>query len=143
VESIQVIANILFQVLENGAYLSGKGILSWSKESQKAAWLWSSRFWGVHVFLDFVRLGKELLSRMENGEGEKGEGIFVKSGESSTEFWRRWRRQLVTDAAYAPLTVHWGMEGGVFGEEWVGVLGSVAGCAGLWEQWRKSGLEVS
>jgi hypothetical protein len=145
IESMQVVVNVCFQVLENGAYLSSKGILGWGKETQKSAWLWSSRFWGAHVALDLVRLAREYAARgkVEIVRVKAGE-IWTGSanGESEKEFWRRWKRQIITDCAYAPLTVHWGLEGGLLGETWVGILGSVAGCAGFLEQWRKSGLEI-
>ncbi|EPE33008.1 hypothetical protein GLAREA_06020 [Glarea lozoyensis ATCC 20868] len=142
IESVQVFANIIYQVLENGAYLSGKGVLAWNKDRQKAAWLWSTRAWGVHVALDFVRLGREYAGRMRLREKVKEvgeEGIFVGEGESERVFWRRWKRQMVTGMAYAPLIVHWGTEGGVLGEELVAVLGCVAGWSGLRENWRRSG----
>merc|ERR1711977_765913 len=56
------------------------------------------------------------------------------------DFWKRWRRQLLINAAYAPLTIHWSLEKGLVGEFWVGLFGSVAGLAKLKEAWRLSGI---
>ncbi|KAG9232156.1 hypothetical protein BJ875DRAFT_94048 [Amylocarpus encephaloides] len=132
VEASQVVVNVLYQVLENGAYLSERGILGWGKETQNWAWIWSSRFWGAHIGLDFLRLGRECLERRRRvGEGKK-EGMGM--GEEE----RRWWRQVIVDCAYAPLTVHWGIEGGIVSEFWVGVLGSVAGGMALSNAWRRT-----
>jgi hypothetical protein len=48
----------------------------------------------------------------------------------------RWWRQVVANAAWAPLTVHWSVEGGVLGDGAVGMLGMVAGGVALREAWR-------
>ncbi|KAH7342679.1 hypothetical protein BKA65DRAFT_504561 [Rhexocercosporidium sp. MPI-PUGE-AT-0058] len=137
IAGIQVISNIAYQYLENMAYLSSKGVWGWSTEKQNKAWVWSSRFWAVHVLLDFVRLGRE---RSEQRKVVKWKGREEEAERQEQEFWARWRRQLVVNLAYAPLTVHWSLEKGLVGEFWVGLLGSVAGLAGLRELWRKSGL---
>ncbi|KAL5328934.1 hypothetical protein ACEPPN_002443 [Leptodophora sp. 'Broadleaf-Isolate-01'] len=134
---VQVLSNIAYQYLENMAYLSSKGVCGWSAEKQNRAWVWSSRFWAVHVLLDFLRLGRE---RSEQRKVVKWKGREEEAEREEQEFWARWRRQLVVNLAYAPLTVHWSLENGLVGEFWVGLLGSVAGLAGLKELWRKSGL---
>lgn len=129
----QVLVNIGYQYLENGAYLSSKGVLGWSGEKQGQAWVWSSRFWMAHVGLDMVRLYHEWQVRRGKEEGEKG----VK--EQSEEEWRRlWRKQLVVDLAYAPLTVHYSLETGLLSDFLVGLTGSVAGLTGLRYLWKST-----
>ncbi|TAQ90634.1 hypothetical protein B7494_g1040 [Chlorociboria aeruginascens] len=121
----QVLVNVLYQYLENGAYLSSKGVLGWSPQKQNRAWVWSSRFWMMHVGLDFWRLWRETVIREQ---GEKGEG---------DEMWtEKWRREVLVNAAYAPLTVHWSLEQGLVSPFWVGLFGSIAGAAGLRNLWR-------
>lgn len=136
--SVQVVANIAYQYLENMAYLSSKGVWGWNTERQNKAWAWSSRFWAVHVVLDFVRLWRERAVRQkERKAGWKGR---EEEAETEENEWRiKWRRSLLVNVAYAPLTVHWSLEQGLVSDSWVGVLGSVAGIAGLKEVWRKSG----
>jgi hypothetical protein len=137
IEATQVIANIAYQYLENRAYLSSKGILGWSKEQQGKAWLWSSRFWMMHVILDFWRLAREWAIRRNKGKGKEVDDGVVNQGEQE---WRaKWRREMVTNMAWAPLTVHWGLEKGLVSEFWVGVLGSIAGITGTRELWKQSG----
>ena len=139
----QVIVNVFFQILENGAYLSSKGILGWSSEKQNRAWLWSSRFWMAHVGLDFVRLYRVWMLRKQGAteeekrtDGPKGD-VITERGE---EVWRKgWIKEVVVNAAWAPLTLHWSLRQGLMGDFWVGVLGSVAGVAGLGTLWSKTG----
>ncbi|CZT01083.1 uncharacterized protein RAG0_08887 [Rhynchosporium agropyri] len=137
IAGVQVLSNVAFQYLENMAYLSSKGVWDWSPEKQGKAWVWSSRFWAAHVLLDLVRLGRE---RSVQRKVVRFKGREEEAEKDEEEFWARWRRQLVINLAYAPLTVHWSLEKGLVGEFWVGVFGSVAGLAGLRELWRKSGL---
>jgi len=130
----QVVVNITYQYLENYAYLSSKGVLGWSTEKQNRAYIWSSRFWMAHVGLDFVRLYHEAAKRRNKGKGKEG----VEDLEESA--WRaKWRRQLVVNSAWAPLTLHWSLEQGLVGDFWIGLLGSVAGIAGLRELWKNTG----
>ncbi|KAJ9637811.1 hypothetical protein H2201_007743 [Coniosporium apollinis] len=145
----QVAVNAAYQFLENGAYLASKGVLvseGWVGEKgdrrQARWWVWSSRFWAAHVGLEFLRLGylwrKE--RRMEekgvDGEGEKEDKIVR---EAERELW--WR-DLVSNAAYGPLTVHWSLEEGCLSESWVGLLGMVAGGVGLRERWKATAAIV-
>ncbi|CAL3966409.1 hypothetical protein PZA11_003071 [Diplocarpon coronariae] len=122
IAAAQVLINIAFQSLENGAYLASKGVLGWSGEKQGRAWVWSSRFWAAHVGLEFVRLGRERVVRGKGGKKEE-EG---------------WWRELVVNAAYAPLTIHWSLKKGLMSELWVGVFGSVVGVVKMREIWRQS-----
>jgi hypothetical protein len=128
----QVASNIAYQYLENGAYLSSKGVLGWSKEKQSRAWIWSSRFWMLNVGLDFVRLWREANLRTLKGKAKEGSAEDYK--------WiSKWRKEMVVNAAWAPLTLHWSLEEGFAGDFWVGLLGSVAGLAGFRELWRTTG----
>jgi len=138
IEYAQVLVNIAYQYLENGAYLSSKGVMGWSKEKQGSAWAWSSRFWMAHVVMDFVRLGREVVLRRER---EKGVGEVEGEIEDLEERkWKKtWRRQFLVNAAWAPLTMHWSLESGLVSEFWVGVFGSVAGGAGLIQRWKDAG----
>ncbi|KAL2075534.1 hypothetical protein VTL71DRAFT_477 [Oculimacula yallundae] len=137
IAGVQVLSNIAFQYLENMAYLSSKGVWDWSSDKQNKAWAWSSRFWALHVLLDFVRLVRE---RSVQRKVVRFKGREKEDQREEEEFWARWRRELVLNMAYAPLTIHWGLEKGLLTEFWIGVFGSVAGLTGLREMWMKSGL---
>ncbi|KAH8599806.1 hypothetical protein B0O99DRAFT_610311 [Bisporella sp. PMI_857] len=130
----QVAVNAAFQTLENGAYLSSKGVLGWSAEKQNKAWLWSCRFWIAHVVLDFMRLGREYATREVKGKG-KGSGEPV--GKEYSEWLSRWKREAIVNGAWLPLTVHWSLEKGLLTDFGVGVFGSIAGLSGLKELLKK------
>lgn len=91
-----------------------------------------------HVGLEFVRLGREwvLGRRVEDRRGGRAEEVRVKMERVRVE--RRWWREVVVNAAYAPLTVHWSVEGGWVGEGVVGALGMVAGVVGFREVWGRT-----
>ena len=134
----QVWVNVLYQGLENGAYLASHRVVLWPDEKINRWYLWSSRFWMAHVGLEFGRLGREwvLRKRVAEARGGKAEEVEVKMERLQVE--GRWWRDVVVNAAYAPLTVHWSVEGGVLGEGVVGGLGMVAGWVGLRELWRET-----
>jgi len=87
----------------------------------------------MHVGLDFVRLWHQAGVRRRKGKGVEGV-----EGESEKEWKVKWRREMVTNLAWAPLTVHWSLEEGLVGEFWVGLLGSVAGITGFRELWKST-----
>lgn len=139
---VQVLVNIFFQYLENGAYLSSKGVLGWSKESQGRAYIWSSRFWMTHVGLDLIRLYREHTQRRNRGteeqrrtDGPKGDVI---TDQGDAQWKARWRKEMVSNLAWAPLTVHWSLEAGLVSEFWIGLLGSVAGVNSLRVLWKNT-----
>lgn len=130
----QVIVNFFFQILENGAYLASKNVLTWSETKQNKAWLWSSRFWASHVLLEFVRLGREWQMHHVKKEVSGGEKGKEREGEVERQEWQ-WKkefvRSLVVNSAWAPLTVHWSTDGGLMSDTWVGAFGSLAGIVGV------------
>lgn len=65
-------------------------------------------------------------------KGEKEEKVAEREEEA------RWWREVGVNAAYAPMTVHWSVEEGIWGEGSVGALGIVAGMLGIREAWRKT-----
>lgn len=139
---VQVLVNVLFQYLENGAYLASKGILNtdgWSGDAgakrQTWWWVWSSRFWAAHVGLEFVRLGYlwHQDSKQAQAEGEEKEDKLARRKK-----YEAWWRQAISNAAYAPLTIHWSLEEGCVSDGWVGFCGMVAGGVGLRERWRQT-----
>jgi len=138
----QVGVNILYQVLENVAYLGQHGIIRRSERQQARDWVWSSRFWAAHVLLEFVRLWRvRVLWDRRDAEGEAKEEGEEKEKEAKVkrkEEVSAWWREFLINACYAPMTIHWSVESGTLSDEWVGILGAIAGAIGLREMWKKS-----
>ena len=106
---LQIAVNILYQILENLAYLGQHKVLPIGKKRQGSYWLWSSRFWMAHVLLEFCRLKMERdLSLRGKEKAESGNAprwykvvdVMKSDGKKSV-----WLRQLWSNMAYAPLTV--------------------------------------
>lgn len=151
---LQIVVNIFYQILENLAYLGQHKILPIGKKKQSSYWLWSSRFWMAHVVLEFWRLkrdrevnmslrgkGKEKIVDKKSVEEEDQQpkwydvaGVLKSEGKKSV-----WLKQLWSNMAYAPLTVHWSLEKGALSQYSVGTLGAIAGIIGLHQAWRRAG----
>lgn len=125
VKSLQIFVNVAYQFLENYAYLSGKGVLGLSEVKQHKAWIWSSRFWALHVLLEYMRLWREMKLHEKSDEAKEGEESWVGD----------WKKQILINTAYAPLTLHWGSEKGLVSEFWVGLLGTMVGLIKTQDAW--------
>ena len=150
----------LYQGLENGAYLAGKGVLGWKKERIEKAWIWSGRAWCAYVALELARLGYEWgelkgqdlgRQRRKNGElrGANDEGEMVEKGELELrmdkveddglkERWGKWYREVGVNVAYAPMTVHYSLENGVLSEGAIAGLGAVVGALSIGQAWKET-----
>lgn len=94
----QVLANACFQVFENVAYLASHQVVRLGKKGQGRLWVWSSRFWMAHVGLEFWRLQRVRELRMQ----KVSRGLLGRGDEEEEE---RWKREVISNCAYAPLTV--------------------------------------
>ncbi|KAI1384640.1 uncharacterized protein F4822DRAFT_415767 [Hypoxylon trugodes] len=131
---------IVFQALENGAYLSSKGVLGWSPTTQRRASLWSARFWAAFVGVEVGRLFYESHKRGSRTRAEKfGDGKTAAEVEAEeTEWASTWRRTVTRNLAWAPLTLHWSTEGGLLDDLAVGALACVPGVLGIRDLWRRT-----
>lgn len=91
----------------------------------------------MHVGLDFWRLAREWAIRHNKGKGKEIDNGVVTQSEA--EWKAKWRREMVVNMAWAPLTLHWSLEKGLMEEFWVGVLGSIAGISGTRVLWKRAG----
>lgn len=136
----QVLAGAGFQWYENVAYLAMKGVLRgerFGERKQAKWWEWSSRFWMAHVALEVVRLAREwqldaATAVVEDKEASAAEK--ATRAEASTV----WRRSLLVNAAWAPITAHYSWEQGCLSDNWVGLLGLVACGTGFRQLWKRT-----
>lgn len=141
---------VLFQVLENGAYAASKGMLTseaWTGEAGKKRetwwWVWSSRFWAAYVGCEMVRLAMERAYSEPSvdvvGDGEKEDKL--RAEQANRDSYSKsfaWWKDLVSNIAYAPMTLHWSVQDGLLSDVQVGILGTIAGGALLADAWRKT-----
>ncbi|ORY69657.1 uncharacterized protein BCR38DRAFT_454617 [Pseudomassariella vexata] len=135
----QLVACVLFQTLENGAFLAQKGVLGWKPATIGKAAMWSARFWGCHVGIDLFRLLYENYKRgqrsVKEKMGDKSVSVYEREeAEWSTE----WRKSLIRNMSWFPLTIHWSLEQGLVSETTIGALATIPGIIQMRDLWRKT-----
>ncbi|KAI0480824.1 hypothetical protein GGR56DRAFT_627700 [Xylariaceae sp. FL0804] len=135
----QLAACVVFQSLENAAYLSAKGVLGWGPAAQAKMSRWSARFWGTFVGLEIGRLLYESHRRGRRTRAERfGDKTVAVIEREEREWSETWRKSLVRQMAWAPLTVHWSLEQGLVSEMTIGALASVPGVLQMRDLWRRT-----
>ncbi|KAI0406590.1 hypothetical protein F4802DRAFT_613158 [Xylaria palmicola] len=137
----QLAACVVFQALENGAYLSSKGVLGWAPATQVRAGRWSARFWGSFVALELVRLLRESARRGRRTRDERlggGTKTVAVAEREEREWAAGWRKALVRNLAWAPLTVHWSLAQGLVPDAAVGALACIPGAIQMRDLWRNT-----
>ncbi|KAI6091938.1 hypothetical protein F4821DRAFT_225897 [Hypoxylon rubiginosum] len=137
---VQLSACVIFQSLENVAYLSSKNVLGWSPAAQRRAGLWSARFWAAFVGVELGKLLYESSKRGSRTRAEKFAGgkTAQQVQVEEAEWTDAWRKTVVRNLAWAPLTLHWSTETGLLGEMAVGALASVPGVIQMRDLWKRT-----
>ncbi|POS72186.1 hypothetical protein DHEL01_v209423 [Diaporthe helianthi] len=126
----QLLTCAVFQVLENGAYLSGRGVLGWTPAQQDKAYVVGSRFLGVYTAIELGNLLAEFVAR-------RGRDYSAASAEERAEI-DALRRSAAINVAWAPLTAHWSVEGGFLSDLMVGAGGCIPGVIQMNKLWRET-----
>ncbi|OAX82167.1 hypothetical protein ACJ72_03488 [Emergomyces africanus] len=148
----QVTANVLYQILENVAHLTSKGVLNrrlverWGSVGKW--YVWSTRAWLGHVLLEFVRVWREYVLSRERKRRAKGGDVDMEKGreggKEDDDVARRaevrgWKKSIVNSLAWLPLCIHWSFEDGVgVPDRLVGVLSMTAGAWGMHDMWNST-----
>jgi hypothetical protein len=72
--------------------------------------MWSSRFWALHVILQFAHLSEDykLLSMRERSlRKAKGTGHGASEKEELQRSWDAYWNEVIVNVGYLPLTIHW------------------------------------
>ncbi|KAJ9206467.1 hypothetical protein DTO166G4_7991 [Paecilomyces variotii] len=148
---LQVFVNVVYQALENVAYLASKGIFPKSFVERRGGidkwYIWSTRAWLGHVLLEFVRLGREtVLRKAKYAELEKAKtelddkaalAAVLQQEETRRQEIRAFRKSLVNNLAWAPLCIHWSVEQGIgIPPSLTGFISFIAGAWGLYDRWQ-------
>ncbi|KAJ5648094.1 Peroxisomal biogenesis factor 11 [Penicillium lividum] len=148
---LQVISNVIYQLLENIAYLAGKGVVSkkWiNKYGGIDLWyIWSTRGWFGHIFFQFFVLWREHVLRKRRLAAKRAAVGNVETKEIKAEEAealrleiRSWKKSLVNNTIWAPLCIHWSFEKGVgIPEGMIGLGSFMAGAWGLYDAWAATG----
>ncbi|KAJ5785424.1 uncharacterized protein N7503_010636 [Penicillium pulvis] len=148
---LQVISNVIYQLLENIAYLAGKGIVSkkWiDKYGGIDLWyIWSTRGWFGHIFFQFFVLWRQHVLRKRRLAEKRAaagnvetEEIKAEEAEALRLEIRSWKKSLVNNTIWAPLCIHWCFEKGVgIPENLTGLVSLMAGAWGIYDSWVATG----
>ncbi|KAG5947076.1 hypothetical protein E4U59_002244 [Claviceps monticola] len=137
----QLASLLVFQATENISFLSSKKVLPLGGPSQGRLALLSVRAWGLYVAMEAARLLVER-SRKKEEEEEGGEkGKINKDSKGGREWERQWKKSFYRNLAWAPLTLHWGSNGGGFlPDVVVSVLGFYPALGAMMDLWRNTGV---
>ena len=130
----QVGVNVVYQGLENVAYLAQHGIVRRDEKRVARDWKWSSRFWMAHVGLEFVRLYRLRALSATQGQEKSGKEDLEKRSKAAEAWWR----DAFINACYAPMTIHWSLETGYLSDSTIALLGTLAGTARLRQMWKET-----
>ncbi|OAA69744.1 hypothetical protein ISF_03014 [Cordyceps fumosorosea ARSEF 2679] len=127
----QMLCLVAFQACENAAYLGSKKILPIKPLNQGKLALLSVRFWGAYVAMEVAR------HLVERGRKLSAAGGVVKTAEERR--WQEgWRKAFYRNAAWAPLTMHWGTPGGLMPDFLVALFALYPATGGMRDLWRST-----
>ncbi|KAG6181324.1 hypothetical protein E4U27_002425 [Claviceps purpurea] len=140
----QLASLLVFQATENVSFLSSKKVLPLAGPSQGRLALLSVRAWGLYVAMEAARL---LVERSRKKEEEKEEeeggekGKVNKDSKGGREWEGQWKKSFYRNLAWAPLTLHWGSNGGGFlPDVAVSVLGFYPALGAMMDLWRDTAV---
>ncbi|KAI1500508.1 hypothetical protein F5X99DRAFT_386228 [Biscogniauxia marginata] len=136
----QLLTCVVFQGLENGAYLASKGVLGLAPAVQAVAFRWSARFWGAFVSLELGRLCYESRRRGQRTRAEKfaGDKSAAAVEREERDWSEAWRKSVIRNLSWFPLTLHWSLEKGLVNEMTIGALASIPGYIQMRDLWRRT-----
>lgn len=140
VDWAQFLSCAAFQVLENGAYLSGRGVLGWTPQQQGRAYMVGSRWLAVYTGLELGKLlAKLVASKSKSKSSQKGEqGALESEDEEERAQVEAVRRSMAINLAWTPLTLHWSTEKGLIGDGWIGLGGCIPGIIQMRKLWKET-----
>ncbi|KAJ2714849.1 hypothetical protein H4R19_001517 [Coemansia spiralis] len=132
---------VCYYPLEHVYWLGAHRIVPLSDSAIEDAGYWSCRFWAAWVAMQFAHLGlehrliaarrKRILTRDSADAATMQKELDAVDADS-----RSWRIQLLINACYFPLTLHWSVRGSTFPDAAVGVFGTVAALAQAYNVWQ-------
>jgi hypothetical protein len=115
------------------------------KLNDRAVSLWSTRFWMAYVVLQLAHLREDrtLLVKRQRALDKLSSREKLQPLErvELARRWDAWYNELAVNLSFLPMTVHWSLEKGLFGNEiWVSVLGLAAAIGSFRSGWKATAL---
>ncbi|KAJ2159906.1 hypothetical protein GGF46_002688 [Coemansia sp. RSA 552] len=139
-DRIMNLSLVCYYPLEHIYWLGAHRVIPLSDKAVDDSGYWSCRFWAVWVVLQFVHLGEEyrlLKSRRQKVfTQEKSDAAKMQQELDAVDAdTKSWKIQLLINACYFPLTLHWSIRGSTFPDVAVGAFGTVAALAQAYNVW--------
>ncbi|KAM3542934.1 hypothetical protein ARSEF1564_004158 [Beauveria bassiana] len=136
----QTLCLVVFQVCENAAYLGSKKILPIKPLNQGRLAILSVRFWGAYVAMEVVKHLTERARRLSAtaSGGVKTTAAAAAAAEEEKRWQEDWRTAFYRNAAWAPLTMHWGTPGGLLPDVLVALFALYPATGGMRDLWRRT-----
>ena len=145
ISQIQCLSYIIFQLLENVAFLSDRGVIpsKWLAKGGGSTklWLWSSRAWVAGVSCEFLILfRKALIEQNRRNIANLAKTDAEEEEHSKQSFDRRWWSEMFVASCWLPLSLHYSLRDGLRGMSTgaVGLLGFMAGMQSFAAQWART-----
>ena len=136
--------NILYQLLENVAYVIELGFLSSSSipivlyRTQSTLWLHSNRFWLAGITCDLARLAREAIleRRQTSSKGKR----MIRTKDEQEKIYAHWWNELTMAGCTWPLVLNWSLENGLsmVNDGVIGTLGVLASFETLRQRWEET-----
>ncbi|KAL1897117.1 hypothetical protein Sste5346_004322 [Sporothrix stenoceras] len=121
----QLLSCIAYQVTENAAYLSSKGVLGGTPAQQGKLYRWSSRSFSVFVAAELGRLAVQYAHQTTDTPAKKAQAVEL-------------HKNLVRYASFAPVMAHYGMEKGFLGDTALTILGFIPAAIQIHRTWNQT-----
>ncbi|OMH79065.1 hypothetical protein AX774_g7530 [Zancudomyces culisetae] len=142
---VQSLSMLAFYPLERMFWLIQNELIPVPVSDAPRYFLLACRFWGTWVALNFVKLfdsyreiqakrSKVLSNASLDAEEVQEELVVLKAREAT------WKRALISNAAFFPLTLHWSSVGVVVPDVAIGIAGTVAGICNFINNWNALSL---
>ena len=122
----QLLSCIGYQVTENYAYLSSKGVLGASPAKQSSLYIWSSRSFSVYVAVELARGAYNIVHHGVSDTPAKKAAAF--------ELHRNFARY----ASLAPVMGHWSLQKGFMNEAGLTVFGFIPAALQIHKIWQSA-----
>ncbi|KAG6057089.1 hypothetical protein E4U17_001695 [Claviceps sp. LM77 group G4] len=131
----QLASLLVFQATENVSFLSSKNVLPLAGPLKGRLALLSVRAWGLYVAMEAARL------LVERSRKKEEEGKLNEDSKGGMEWEMQWKKSFYRNLAWAPLTLHWGSNGGGFlPDVAVSVLGFYPALGAMMDLWRDTAV---
>ncbi|KAJ1921965.1 hypothetical protein H4219_000312 [Mycoemilia scoparia] len=132
---------LCYYPLEHIYWLGAHNIIAISESEVESSGIWSCRFWAAWVVVQFFHLYKErqILKARKRACFEKTDmdaTDLQKELETIEQANKDWYIQLIINASYFPLTIHWSLRHSTFPDVLVGVFGTIAAAAQAYTKWK-------